>query len=228
MCARYAFFSGRMFADDFGLTVVPELEPRFNIAPTQIVPAIVREKGHRQLDFFKWGLVPSWAKDPSIGIKMINARSESVMEKPAFKAAFRRRRCLIPADGFFEWDGEGRTKQAYFIYRPDQKPFAMAGLWEEWESPDELIRSCTILTCEPNYLMSEINDRMPVILQDDAACEKWLATPEEDREFLNHLMVPCDDDFLTKRRVGREVGNPRNEGPEIIAEVGTSSLFDLD
>jgi len=225
MCARYAFFSGKIIKDEFGLTAIPDLEPRYNIAPTQIVPAIVTEGGQRKIDFFQWGLVPSWAKDPSVGINMINARSETVAEKPSFRSAFRHRRCLIPADGFYEWKGEKNQKQAYFIHRPDGHPIAMAGLYEEWETPDEIRRTCTILTCPPNEVMLELHDRMPVILS-PSDFEPWLETPEEERMSLLPLLRPCPSEWLELTPVSRAVGNPRNEGPELIKPVPTQSLFD--
>ena len=129
MCARFAFFSGKIIKDEFGVPVVPDLQPRFNIPPTSAVPAIIETEKGRELRLFQWGLVPSWAKDPAIGARMINARAETLAEKPTFRAAFKRRRCLIPADGFYEWTGDKGRKQPYYITMRTNRTFAFAGLW---------------------------------------------------------------------------------------------------
>src|SRR5438105_243032 len=141
-------------------------DPRYNIAPTQILAAVIEQQGKRQLTGFRWGLVPSWSKDPAIGNRMINARAETILEKPSFKAALTRRRCLIPADGFYEWKKSTAGSQPFHIRRRDGGLFAFAGLWEEWQSPDgSPLQTCTIVTVEPNELMSPIHNRMPAILE---------------------------------------------------------------
>jgi len=225
MCARYAFFSGKIIQDQFGLTAIPDIEAHYNLAPTDIVPAVIKVGPQRHLEFFSWGLIPSWAKDASGASRLINARSETAFEKPSFRSAFKYRRCLIPADGFYEWQGEKDQKQAYFIHRPDRQPMAFAGLWEEWKSAGEVRRTCTILTCAPNDLMAEIHDRMPVILA-PSDFEPWLETPEEERMSLMPLLTACPSELLELTPVSRAVGNPRNEGPELIERIPPKTLFD--
>ncbi|MFO0898004.1 MAG: SOS response-associated peptidase [Pirellulales bacterium] len=144
---------------------LPIFSPRYNIAPTQQVLAIRQREGIREAVELRWGLIPSWADDPKIGNRLINARAETVATKPAFRQAYKRRRCLILADGFYEWQKQGKTKQPYFIHRPDDQPFAFAGLWEWWKGNVLEIASCTIITTEANELMRPLHDRMPVILQ---------------------------------------------------------------
>jgi putative SOS response-associated peptidase YedK len=152
---------------------------------------------------------------------MINARSESVADKPAFRAAIRRRRCLVPADGFFEWQRQGKARQPYFIQMADQRPFAMAGLWESWEGPDHrVIESCTILTTRPNELMEPIHDRMPVILPDES-CTEWLDPGGSDPEPLKRFLVPFNAEPMKLHPVGTYVNRPENEGPECIAPIST-------
>jgi putative SOS response-associated peptidase YedK len=168
MCGRFVLMTpGRDLAERFGLEEEPVLEPRYNIAPTQMVAIIRLEKetGRRRLDFVRWGLIPFWSKDPSIGNKLINARAETAAEKPAFSSAFKSRRCLVPADGYYEWKKrkEGQ-KQPYLARNADGTPFAFAGLWEKWQAPeDQIIESCTILTTDANDLTRPIHDRMPVV-----------------------------------------------------------------
>ena len=174
--------------------------------------------GENKLDFFTWGLVPFWAKDPSIGSRMINARSETLAEKPSFKNAFKRRRCLILADGFYEWQkipGE-KSKIPTYIHLKDHKPFAFAGLWEEWNSPDgSQILSATIITTRPNELMAPIHNRMPVILP-ESAYEQWLALGEADTQKLSPLLHPFDADLMLAYPVSQMVNNPRNNSPNNI------------
>lgn len=194
-----------------------ELAPRYNIAPTQAL-AVVANTGENKLDFFTWGLVPFWAKDPAIGNRMINARSETLADKPSFKNAFKRRRCLILADGFYEWQkktGE-KTKIPTYIHMKDGKPFAFAGLWEEWNSPDgSQILSATIITTKPNELVAPIHNRMPVILP-SSTYEQWLAPGEADTHKLSMLLKPFDADLMEAFPVSRLVNNPRNESPNHI------------
>jgi putative SOS response-associated peptidase YedK len=167
MCGRYTMHHSSeqvtmRFCVNQTITSLPE---RYNIAPTQAVSVVVEGDGGRFLDAMQWGLVPSWAKDPGIGNKMINARAETIQEKPSFKVALARRRCLIPADGFYEWKTEGKARQPMHIRRKDGELFAFAGLWEEWRQPDGMpLRTCTIVTTTPNELMEAIHNRMPAIL----------------------------------------------------------------
>lgn len=191
--------------------------PRFNIAPTQNVLAIREEAKTRQLVDLHWGLIPFWAKDPAIGNRMINARGETVASKPSFRAAFRRRRCLVLADGFYEWKKTGgRTKQPYHITSQDEEPLAFAGLWESWkDQQDEHIESCTIITTSPNSLMSELHDRMPVIL-DEADFDTWLDPANEETESLQTLIRPCPEDRLRVYPISTFVNRPQNDTPECI------------
>ena len=176
-------------ARHFGVSKLTYL-PRFNIAPTQEVSA-VRDLGEgRELEFLRWGLIPSWAKDKSIGAKLINARAETVAEKPAFRSAFKHRRCLIPADGFFEWKKEGGRKEPHYITLRDGGLFAFAGLWEEWHPEDgEAVRSCTIITTGANELVRPLHDRMPVIL-DPGDYADWLDVNPRTKEQLLSLLRP--------------------------------------
>ena len=174
------------------------------------------------IDFFHWGLIPSWAKDPKIGNRMINARSETLAEKPSFRSAYKRRRCLVLADGYYEWQkipGE-KTKQPVYIRLKSQKPFAFAGLWEVWkgEGMDEPLRSCTIITCPPNAVLAEIHHRMPVILPADAYAA-WLAPDDQSSEVLQPLLVPYADEEMEAYPVSRFVNRSANNSPECIAPV---------
>lgn len=218
MCGRFTLSTpGEVVADVFGLDDVPGIDPRYNFAPTQKVPVVVApEPDRRQLVGMRWGLVPSWAKDLRLGARMINARSETVATKPAFRSAFKRRRCLVVADGFFEWKREGGGKQPYLFRRRDGRPFGFAGLWEVWEPPEgERVVSCTILTTTPNELVADVHDRMPVILPEtDHAL--WLDTGLSDRAELERLLRPLPADELRHHPVDRRVGNVRNDDPTLV------------
>ncbi|MCP3857116.1 MAG: SOS response-associated peptidase [Actinomycetia bacterium] len=201
----------------------PSSGPNFNTAPTTQI-LVVRDRGdHRQVDRVRWGLVPSWAKDEKIGNRMINARSETVAEKNAYRRAYRKRRCIVPADAFYEWEKiEGRkAKQPWLIRRPDREPFAFAGLWEAWYGPkdgdklDEPVISCTILTTEANNAMAEIHDRMPVIVA-PAAWDTWLSAEVDDLEVLDSLLVPAPDALIERHPISTAVNNVRNNGPELV------------
>ncbi len=193
--------------------------PRYNLAPTQLIPVVVND-GARMLDAFRWGLIPSWAKDASIGNKLINARGETVAEKPSFRAAFKRRRCLVLVDGWFEWKQSTKPKTPYLFRRKDGKPMAFAGLWEEWHAPDtgEVLDTCTIITTGPNRLMAPIHDRMPVILPPEAQ-EVWLRPEPQEAAVLQPLLVPWEDAPLEAFEVDRLVGSPRNDVPACVEPV---------
>ncbi len=196
-----------------------EITPRYNIAPSQPVAVISNEEPPR-LDFYSWGLIPSWAKDPAIGSRMINARAETLAEKPSFRSAFLRRRCLIPADGFFEWQSvPGRKSKLPLYFRlASGKPFAFAGLWELWHAPDgSEIRSCTIVTTEPNELLAPMHNRMPVILQPEAY-PTWLNAAEVKPDKLQPLLVPSPAAEMTIRHVTNAVNNPSLDAPVCIEE----------
>jgi putative SOS response-associated peptidase YedK len=215
MCGRFAFYSpSEATAALFGASGSLKVKPRYNIAPTQDIAAIcLDEDGGRKLKSLRWGLVPSWAKDPAIGNRMINARAETVAEKPSFRAAYRRRRCLVLADGFYEWHKEGSGKTPYFISRSDGSPFAFAGLWEHWQGreSDETLYSATLITTAANEFMAPLHDRMPIIL-DPARADVWMAGGDD--------FVQSATPDLRAWPVGREVNNPRNEGVNLIVSTG--------
>jgi putative SOS response-associated peptidase YedK len=213
MCGRFVqYFEEVVLARLLGLDGLDasQVFRNFNTAPTQSVAAVrLSPEGKRQLVPLRWGLVPGWSKDLSIGQKLINARSETAHEKASFRSAFKHRRCLLPAAGFFEWKGPPKKKQPYFITSVDSKPLVFAGLWERWERGPEPVKSCTILTTEANDFMRGIHTRMPVILA-PADFERWLQTP--DRE----LMRPCPDDALKAFPVSALVNNVRNNNPDCL------------
>ena len=218
MCGRFAFYSpAEATAALFGVSDVPELKPRFNIAPTQSIAAIrLDSKESREVALLRWGLVPFWAKDPSIGNRMINARAETVAEKPSFRAAYRTRRCLILADGFYEWRKEADGKTPYFISLASGEPFAFAGLWEDWRAKDsdDSLQSTAIITTAANDFMSQLHHRMPVVLQQDAA-DRWLGGDEQ-------LLSDASESSPAFRAwpVDRRVNNARNEGEELVEAAG--------
>ncbi len=217
MCGRYTLSTpaGRLaeeFRVDEGAVEIP---PSYNIAPTQEVAAVLAEGDRRRLEMLRWGLVPSWADDPEIGARMINARSETAAEKPSFRSAFRNRRCLIAADGFYEWKRENGGKQPYYFRMQDGRPFAFAGLWESWDKGgDGPLRTCAILTTRANSVLDGIHDRMPVILPHDAY-NAWL-DPDADKEELGELMIPYPGDDLETYPVSRFVNSPRNNDERCI------------
>jgi putative SOS response-associated peptidase YedK len=219
MCGRFTLTTTpeQLLAAFPGLSMPGESQPRFNIAPSQPV-AVVTNDGKFQLDYFLWGLIPSWAKDPAIGNRMINARGETLQEKPAFRSAFRRRRCLVLADGFYEWrqDPGKRTKTPMYIRLQNGEPFAFAGLWENWQAPDgSNILSCTIITTEPNSLMQTIHNRMPVILPTDTF-SVWLEPHEPDLGQLQNLLKPYPAENMLAFPVSTLVNTPANDDPRCI------------
>jgi len=203
----------------FGLTEAPDLPPRYNIVPTQAIP-VIREAsdGSRRLTMMRWGLVPSWAKD--IGDGLINARSETVNEKPSFRQAFRQRRCIIPANGFFEWMRVEGKKVPYYVRMADGAPMPFVGIWEAWLSPDgQVLETCAILTTAANATVAPIHDRMPVILHPDKF-SLWLDRQVHDAERLSTLFAPYPADRLAAYRVSTLVNNVAHDGPECIAPAG--------
>lgn len=220
MCGRFAFYSpAEATAALFGADGSLDIGPRYNIAPTQDIAA-VRDTGAegagRELVALRWGLVPFWAKDPAIGNGMINARAETVAEKPAFRAAYRRRRCLVLADGFYEWHREGSVKIPYFISLASEDPFAFAGLWERWRNQEtgESLQTATLLTTQANDFLAKLHHRMPVILDAERA-ERWLAG---DDKLVDSAVRDCPR--LRAWPVDRRVNNARNEGDELIEPDG--------
>jgi putative SOS response-associated peptidase YedK len=221
MCGRYTLRTPvDPVAEAFEIEEYPSsITPNYNIAPTQEVAAVVEEDEKRKLEMLHWGLIPSWAKDPSIGNKMINARAETVAEKPSFRRAFRVRRCLILADGFYEWKKTDDGKQPYHVKMEDGSLFAFAGLWETWQNGEE-IRSCTIITTDANDLMSEIHHRMPVILHpEDYAM--WLDHDFEEKEVLTTLLKPYPADVMEAYPVSRRVNKPSNNEPSVLEPAST-------
>ncbi len=200
---------------------VPPLSPRYNIAPSQPVATVIRDaaSGKNRLMIMRWGLIPSWAKDHSAGNRLINARSETVHEKASFRAAFQRRRCLVLADGFYEWQKVGDSKRPMYITLKQNEPFAFAGLWEAWTdrtTGDEWI-TCTIITTRPNDIMKPIHRRMPVILPREHY-DHWLQ-PDQEPEVLRALMEPYPDEQMVAWPVSRRVNSPTNDDPDLIEEV---------
>lgn len=223
MCGRYTqTHSAESLARAFQLADVPPQEPRYNIAPAQPVAAAIgpnpseTASATRAFKMLRWGLIPSWAKDAKIGAKLINARAETVADKPSFRAAFRRRRCLVVADGFYEWQNQGGQKQPFYIRLKEASPFAFAGLWEHWQdAAGELIESCTILTTAANEMMQPIHPRMPVILN-PKDYDLWLDPQVQDVEVLKPLLVPYRAEAITAYRVNLKVNNARYDRPDCI------------
>lgn len=216
MCGRFTLKAAAMSLKElFELSDAPTLPLRYNIAPTQSVAAVraVPGAGGRELAMLRWGLIPSWAKDRDIGNRLINARAETAAEKPSFRSALRQRRCLVAADGFYEWAKAGSKKQPYYVRLADGGPFAIAGLWEHWEGEDgEIIESCTLLTTEANELMRPIHERMPVILPREAHA-LWLDPSVQRPEQVVPLLKPYPGEDMVAYPVGTLVNNPRNEQP---------------
>jgi putative SOS response-associated peptidase YedK len=224
MCGRFVQYSHpEVYASHFDLDVLCEATPRYNVAPTQPVLAIRQtDAGQRELIPLRWGLVPAWSKGPDNRYSMINARAESVSTKPAYRNAFRQRRCLIPAEGFYEWKAEAGGKTPFLIRRKDSAPLAMAGLWERWRGEDGAhLESCTIIVTDANALVRGIHDRMPVILPTDALAA-WLNPENRDTDRLLDLLKPTDPDAWTLHPVSRRVNSPRNDGPELLDSVDAS------
>ena len=217
MCGRFTLAADiKTVAEQFGVTPSLQASPRYNVAPTQEVVSILRN-GSAHMEWLQWGLIPSWAKDESIGSKMINARAETLAEKPSFKRLLRSKRCLVVADGFYEWKKTQGGKTPMYITLKDGSLFAFAGLWDMWHSSDGRdLRTCTIITTQPNTLVTTIHDRMPAILSADAR-DLWLDSSLQDEQALLHLLAPYPAEEMTARAVSRLVNNPRSEGAELIA-----------
>jgi len=220
MCGRFTLFdSVQVLSKEFGVSGVPPLSPRYNIAPSRPVAAVrASAGGGREIVLLRWGLIPSWSKDPAIGNRLVNARSETVREKPSFRDAFRRRRCLIPADGFYEWQRRDRRKQPYYVRMRDGGLFAVAGLWDRWEGGEGPVESCTILTTTPNEVVAPIHDRMPVILPREER-DRWLDPAPENAAALASLLVPFPGEGMVAWPVGPRVNVPSNDDEELIAPL---------
>ena len=228
MCGRFTLRTPmNQLAQQFLFELEGELpEPRYNIAPSQPVAAIRKRTldSSPQLSLLRWGLVPSWAKDAAIGNKLINARGETVAEKPSFRSAFEHRRCLILSDGYYEWQkvGSSKRKQPHYIHMRDEKPFAFAGLWESWQaSPAVLLETCTIITTSANDLTSSIHPRMPVIL-DAVDYDPWLSAPNPETADLKHCLRPYPSEQMVVYPVSTLVNSPKNESPNCIVPLDAS------
>lgn len=222
MCGRYSLFADfRIIEERFGEATFEEeeYEESYNIAPSQMVLSVINDGKKNRLGYLKWGLVPPWAKDAKIGFKMINARAETVHEKPSFREAFKKRRCLIVADSFYEWKRTEERKIPMRIKMKNNDLFAMAGLWESWkDAKGDLVHTCTILTTEPNDLMSSIHDRMPVILKQEDE-QKWLNPALNDVDALKQFLIPLEDGYLESYEVSDKVNSPKNNTPDLIEKV---------
>jgi putative SOS response-associated peptidase YedK len=219
MCGRFALYTDPMaLAKQFQTANTVDLQPSYNVAPSQTIPVIRSENNQRQFALAKWGLIPSWAKDIKIGYNTINARAETVAEKPAFRSAFKYRRCLIPADGYYEWQelAGSKTKQPWYICLKRKQPMALAGLWEHWQGADgSKIESCTVIVTSGNELMINIHDRMPVILREEH-WDTWLDTANTDKQSMQNLLTQYPHEEMTAWRVGAEVNSPKNNNQNCI------------
>jgi putative SOS response-associated peptidase YedK len=241
MCGRFSLAlkdSGRSLIEAFKLAQASDLEPRYNIAPTQYIAAVLETPEQpRHLTLLKWGLIPSWAKDQSFATRMINARSETVTEKPAFRGSFKRKRCLIPATGFYEWQavsnadqiakqGRKTKKQPYYIHLQSNRPFGFAGLWSEWtdKTTGEVIDSCTILTTAANELMQTIHDRMPVIIEPEDY-DTWLDPTLDDRGVLMHLLRPYPAEHMAMYPVSTIVNKATHDSADCLEAIDAGSML---
>jgi putative SOS response-associated peptidase YedK len=226
MCGRFTITLTIGLAERFGVKHSPrQLAPRYNIAPSQPVPVVVRrEEGRRELEEMVWGLVPPWARDPAAAGHAINARAETLEDRPSFRNPFLHHRCLVPANGFYEWKKEGKSRNPYYIHRKDDEIFSIAGLYDIWRGQGrEDLRSFVIVTTEPNSLVSRYHDRMPAILRQDDE-EKWLTPGRLARETVREILSPYPAEFLEAYRVSRQVNDPATEGSDLIRKLPDSTL----
>lgn len=225
MCGRFALYADyeallERFEIEEAALDQASYEENYNVAPSQQIVAVINDGERNRLGTLRWGLIPSWAKDEKIGYKMINARAETAAEKPSFRHAFKKKRCLIPANAFYEWKKEQDGKTPMLIHLEGDELFAFAGLWESWESPEgEVVHSCTILTTQPNAVMADIHDRMPVILEKEAE-KTWLDPNVQDPELLQKLIKPYEAEVLEVYEVSSAVNSPKNKGQELIRKIG--------
>lgn len=220
MCGRYVLKRKDLEAllERLGVKDPGEYISRYNIAPSTMIPAVraTTEGAQREAVALQWGLVPRWSKDAKSGAKLANARAEGIASKPAFRDAFKQRRCVVPASGFYEWQTIGRLKQPWFFQMRDESPFVFAGLWERWRSEDGVeLHTCALITTSPNQVVSSFHDRMPVILR-DAAVDRWLDPATKDAAQLESLLVPVPGELMKATPVSANVNSVRNEGPELI------------
>ena len=222
MCGRFALYTDPLaLAKRFQTDNVPELTASYNVAPSQTIPIVRQENSKRHFAFARWGLIPSWAKEINTGYSTINARAETVAEKPSFRSAFKHRRCLIPADGFIEWQelANSKVKQPWLITLKDKQPMALAGLWEHWQGKDgSEIESCTIIVTSGNDLMQNIHDRMPVILPNES-WDEWLNTNNTDTQGLQALLTQYPSEEMTAWQVSTVVNSPKHNTEECIKPI---------
>jgi putative SOS response-associated peptidase YedK len=222
LCSRHYYSTrrrgGRKITKKFKVEEVPPLVERYNVAPAQAVLGIRELSSTREATFFKWGLVPSWAKDKAIGNKLINARSETVTEKPSFREAFARRRCLVPVDGFFEWSRRGDRKRPFYFPMRDGEPFAIAGPWERWEGEGGPLETCTLLTTSANELLAPYHDRMPVILRPEDY-DVWLGAAGGGADRLTSLLCPYPHEEMTAYAVSPLVNSPSNDSQRCVEPI---------
>ncbi|MCP4308242.1 MAG: SOS response-associated peptidase [bacterium] len=228
MCGRFVqSHDASFYADAFQVETIraDTLPASYNVAPTDSVYAVAEHEGTRLLGSFRWGLIPWWAKDRKIAVRNINARSETAAEKPAFRDSFVKRRCLIPADGFYEWQRLPKGKLPHYIYRADQQPLALAGLWSSWKDPEtgDRLRTCTILTGEPNDLVADIHDRMPVVLPKEYWSD-WLDRSNDDRGALQKMMTVLPAAAMAEHPVATLVNKVSNNYPECVAPLDTGAV----
>lgn len=225
MCGRFVIHSaGDQLREAFGLGETPDIQPRFNLAITDPVPTVRRLDEGRRLIMARWGLIPRWSKDPKIGHRCFNARAESVHDKPAFREAFAERRCLVPANGWYEWDRSAKQKRPYYVHMEDGRVFAFAGVWERWRGPDGIVESVAILTTEPNALIASLHDRMPVIVE-PKDYSLWLDSDIHDRAPLERMLSPYQASDLVSRQVDPKVNRVGVEGPDLIEPAAQQSLL---
>jgi putative SOS response-associated peptidase YedK len=228
MCGRYRLSRRKQLVDEYFDTVSDGCEwtPRYNIAPTQPVPVIRQNPKEpiRELSLMRWGLIPSWAKDSSVAAKMINARSETAGTRPAFRDPLKSRRCLIPADGFYEWQRLGKTKQPYCFEVGNAQMFAFAGIWDRWKDPSgNWVKTCSILTTTPNAVTSAVHDRMPVILDPDSY-DLWLDPGVQDASWASELLKPCDAQFMQRYPISTRINHVANDDEECSAPVELAQI----
>jgi putative SOS response-associated peptidase YedK len=219
MCGRYALAFIQGFRTRFEvIDLQAKLEPRFNIAPSEEAPVIIHETVNKAVTM-RWGLIPSWAKDMKIGNRLINARGETIDKRPAFRVALKKRRCLVPTTGFYEWKKQGDAKIPYYLHLKDDSIFAFAGLYEHWKAPDgKNVQSYTIVTTLPNVVAGEIHNRMPVILRREEEAT-WIAEGPLEDDALERILQPYPSQEMDSHRVSQDVNNPRNEGEDLIQPV---------
>lgn len=223
MCGRFSLTTDILKVQqqfDFDFNDAIKISPRFNIAPSQQVLTIGSDGENRVGTMMKWGLVPFWSKDIRIGYKMINARAESIDEKPSFKTPFKSRRCLILADGFYEWKKEGENKQPFRFVMKEETPFAFAGLWDRWDKDGEPLYTCTIITTRPNRVTEEVHDRMPVILDEDVY-DIWLNPKMDDTDYLKSLLIPYPAEKMKAYPVSQIVNSPKNDVVECLSPLNS-------